>query len=48
MNRVTDIPSLRATNYMQHKNNSDRYLVDTSYVIGVKFFIWIYDVPKNL
>nr|WP_314839023.1 SusC/RagA family TonB-linked outer membrane protein [uncultured Flavobacterium sp.] len=45
-NRVTDIPSLRATNYAA-QNNSDRYLVDASYV-RLRFASFGYDVPKKL
>ena len=44
-NRVTDIPSLRATNYAA-QNNSDRYLVDASYV-RLRFASFGYDVPKK-
>ncbi|QZK91161.1 SusC/RagA family TonB-linked outer membrane protein [Flavobacterium sp. CHNK8] len=44
-NRVTDIPSLKATNYAA-QNNSDRYLVDASYV-RLRFASFGYDVPKK-
>lgn len=45
-NRVTDIPALRAANYAA-QNNSDRYLVDASYV-RLRFASFGYDVPKKL
>ncbi|WP_338647528.1 SusC/RagA family TonB-linked outer membrane protein [Flavobacterium sp. KS-LB2] len=45
-NRVTDIPSLRAANYAA-QNNSDRYLIDASYV-RLRFASFGYDVPKKL
>ena len=44
-NRITDIPSLRATN-IASDNNSDRYLVDASY-LRLRFTTIGYDVPKK-
>jgi TonB-linked SusC/RagA family outer membrane protein len=44
-NRITDIPALRATN-IASDNNSDRYLVDASY-IRMRFSTIGYDFPKK-
>jgi TonB-linked SusC/RagA family outer membrane protein len=45
-NRVTNIPSLKATN-ISFDNNSDRFLVDASYV-RLRFVSFGYDIPKKL
>jgi TonB-linked SusC/RagA family outer membrane protein len=44
-NTITNIPNLRADNYAS-QNNSDRYLVDASYV-RLRFASFGYDVPKK-
>jgi TonB-linked SusC/RagA family outer membrane protein len=45
-NRDTNIPSLKATNFASD-NNSDRFLVDASYV-RLRFVSFGYDVPKKM